>query len=59
MPRLLKVAAAQVGAIDRGASRETVIARLLALVENAAAEHVKLIVFREPSKTCWPNMQAY
>lgn len=48
MPRFLKVAAAQVGAINRGEARDAVVARLIALVEKAAAENVKLVVFREP-----------
>ncbi|BGP37033.1 hypothetical protein JCM10450v2_000943 [Rhodotorula kratochvilovae] len=43
----LRVAAAQVGRIDRGTPRATVIARLNALLDQAAAQKVKLAVFPE------------
>ncbi|GAA5924339.1 uncharacterized protein JCM15063_005606 [Sporobolomyces koalae] len=51
MPRLIRVAAAQVGRIDRSTPREHVLARLNALVEQAAAERVKLVVFPEETFT--------
>ncbi|PBK67599.1 carbon-nitrogen hydrolase [Armillaria solidipes] len=51
MPRLLRVAAAQVGRIDRGTPRAQVIARLIALLEEAAAKSVKLVVFPETTFT--------
>mgnify|MGYP003875168757 CR=1 FL=1 len=51
MVRQLRVAAAQVGRIDRGTPREEVIARLNALLEQAAAQKVKLAVFPETTFT--------
>ncbi|KAK0238183.1 carbon-nitrogen hydrolase [Armillaria nabsnona] len=51
MPRLLRVAAAQVGRIDRGTPRAQVVARLIALLEEAAAKSVKLVVFPETTFT--------
>ncbi|GAA6005368.1 hypothetical protein JCM10207_002955 [Rhodosporidiobolus poonsookiae] len=47
MARILRVAAAQVGRVDRGTPRATVIARLNALLDQAAAKGVKLAVFPE------------
>jgi len=47
MVRKLRVAAVQVGRIDRGAPRAGIIARLVALLDQAAAQQVKLAVFPE------------
>ncbi|GAA5849673.1 hypothetical protein JCM9279_001975 [Rhodotorula babjevae] len=47
MVRKLRVAAVQVGRIDRGAPRADIIARLVGLLEQAAAQQVKLAVFPE------------
>ncbi|GAA5820309.1 hypothetical protein JCM3770_004041 [Rhodotorula araucariae] len=47
MVRTLRVAAAQVGRIDRGTPRAAVIRRLNALLDEAAAAKVKLAVFPE------------
>ncbi|KAK0435197.1 carbon-nitrogen hydrolase [Armillaria borealis] len=51
MPRLLRVAAAQVGRIDRETPRSQVVTRLIALLEEAAAKSVKLVVFPETTFT--------
>ncbi|KAG7448612.1 carbon-nitrogen hydrolase [Guyanagaster necrorhizus] len=51
MPRPLRVAAAQVGRVDRGTPRQQVIARLIRLLEEAAAKSVKLVVFPETTFT--------
>ncbi|KAI5124357.1 hypothetical protein M0805_008964 [Coniferiporia weirii] len=47
MPRLLKVAAAQVGAIGRSTPRAIVLDRLVALLDAAATQGVQLAVFPE------------
>lgn len=47
MVRTLRVAAAQVGRIDRGTSKDEVVARLIKLLEEAASKQVKLAVFPE------------
>ncbi|KAH8117264.1 carbon-nitrogen hydrolase [Phellopilus nigrolimitatus] len=47
MPRLLKVAAVQVGAIHRNTPRTAVLDRLIALLDSAAARGVQLAVFPE------------
>lgn len=47
MPRMLRVAAAQVGRIDRGTPKKEVVARLTKLLEEAASKDVKLVVFPE------------
>lgn len=44
MPRLIKVAAAQVGAVNRTDRREDTLERIIKLVEDAAAQGVKLVV---------------
>lgn len=44
MPRLIKVAAAQIGAVNRTDKREDTLARIIELVEEAAAQDVKLVV---------------
>jgi predicted amidohydrolase len=51
MPRPLRVAAAQVGRIDRSESRASVLARLIALLEEADNQAVKLVVFPEATFT--------
>ncbi|WVQ92942.1 hypothetical protein IAU59_000003 [Kwoniella sp. CBS 9459] len=51
MARSLKVAAAQVGAVHRTTSRAEVLARLIKLVEDAASQGVKLVVFPETTFT--------
>lgn len=51
MPRPLRVAAIQVGRVDRCASREDIIPRLIKLLEEAAAKGVKLAVFPETTFT--------
>ena len=51
MSRRLIVAAAQVGAIDKDAPREETLARLLALLEQAHAQEVQLVVFPECTLT--------
>ncbi|KAK4689304.1 N-carbamoyl-D-amino-acid hydrolase, partial [Tremellales sp. Uapishka_1] len=52
MPRHLKVAAAQVGAVHRSTSRAEVLTRLIKLLQDASAQGVKLAVFRaRPSET--------
>ncbi|KAK0203780.1 carbon-nitrogen hydrolase [Desarmillaria ectypa] len=51
MPRPLRVAAAQVGRVDRGTPRAQVVARLITLLEEAAAKSVKLVVFPETTFT--------
>lgn len=50
-PRTLRVAAIQVGAIDRTTPRSAVIARLISLLLSAAAHNVKLAVFPETTFT--------
>lgn len=47
MPRPLKVAAAQVGAIDRTARRSDTLARLIRLLDEAIAQNVQLVVYPE------------
>lgn len=47
MPRLIKVAAAQIGAVNRTDKREDTLARIIELVEEAAAQDVKLVVLPE------------
>lgn len=49
--RTLRVAAIQVGAIDRKTSPSVVIARLTSLLDKAASEGVKLAVFPETTFT--------
>ncbi|KAK4699591.1 N-carbamoyl-D-amino-acid hydrolase, partial [Phenoliferia sp. Uapishka_3] len=47
MPRILRVAAAQVGRIDRSTPRASILARLIALLEEAANQKVHIAVFPE------------
>ncbi len=49
--RVLRVAAAQVGGIQSTERREQVVERLLALLEQAAADHCRLVVFPELTLT--------
>lgn len=51
MPRLLKVAAAQVGAVHRWSAREETLQRLIKLLENAASKGAQLVVFPETTLT--------
>lgn len=47
MPRILKIASCQVGAVHRTSSREDTMKRLLALLEQAAAQGAQLALFPE------------
>ncbi|WVQ80858.1 hypothetical protein IAT38_002965 [Cryptococcus sp. DSM 104549] len=51
MPRLLKVAAAQVGAVHKDTPRRDVLDRLTRLLEDAAAQGVKVLVYPETTLT--------
>jgi len=51
MSRIIKVAAAQVGAIDRGADRQATLKRLVKLLHEAAEQKVQLVVFPEAALT--------
>lgn len=51
MTRLLRVAAVQVGRVDRSTPRSQVLARLISLLEQAARQQVKLAVFPETTFT--------
>ena len=53
MPRTLKVAAAQMGPNNEGASREEIVDRMLALLDRAAAEQVELIAYPEMALTTY------
>jgi predicted amidohydrolase len=55
MPRNLRVAAIQVGRIDRGESRRVVLARLESLLEDAASKGVRLAVFPETTLCAQTN----
>lgn len=50
-PRILKVAAAQVGAINRNASKTDTVARMMQLLESAISQGVQLVVFPETTFT--------
>ena len=58
MSRILTVAGAQMGPIQRADSREATLARMIALLEQAAAQGAKLVVFPELAFTTffprWP-----
>jgi len=57
MTRIITVGAAQLGPIQRAESRETVVSRMLALMEQAHAKGVDLIVFPELALTTFfPRM---
>jgi predicted amidohydrolase len=51
MTRLLKVAAAQLGPIQRTDNRETVVLRLIELLRNAHSQKAELVVFPELALT--------
>jgi predicted amidohydrolase len=51
MPRILKVAAAQVGAVHRWTPREETLHRLVALLEKAVALGAQLVVYPETTLT--------
>jgi predicted amidohydrolase len=51
MPRIVRVAAAQSGPIQKASRRAAVVARLLALLDKAAAERCDLVVFPELALT--------
>lgn len=51
MPRIIRVAAAQSGPIQKADSRQAVVARLLALLDQAAARRCDLVVFTELALT--------
>jgi predicted amidohydrolase len=51
MARILKVAAAQMGPINEGTSREEAVERMLALLDQAVAEGVRLVAFPEMALT--------
>ena len=51
MSRLITVAAAQLGPVPRGATRASVVARMLALMAQAARERATLVVFPELALT--------
>ena len=47
MPRIIRVAAAQMGPNQRADSREVVLARMVALLEEAAAQGAQFVVYPE------------
>ncbi|NDC44793.1 MAG: hypothetical protein EBZ55_01720 [Actinobacteria bacterium] len=51
MSRVLRVAAAQLGPIQRTDSRESVVTRLMDLMETAAKSNVELVVYPELALT--------
>ncbi len=51
MSRVVTVAAAQLGPVPRGAKRAAVVARMLALMTQAARERATLVVFPELALT--------
>ena len=51
MPRIVTVAAAQLGAIHKADSREAVVARMLALLDQAKAQGADFIVYPELALT--------
>ncbi|MGF7191783.1 putative amidohydrolase [Robbsia andropogonis] len=51
MTRLITVAAAQLGAIQRADTRESVVARMIALLENAHRRGANVVVFPELALT--------
>lgn len=53
MPRTLKVAAAQMGPNNEGASREEIVARMLALLEQAIEDGVQLVAYPEMALTTY------
>jgi len=53
MPRRIKVAAAQMGPNNEGMSREEIVNRMLALLEQARADGVELIAYPEMALTTY------
>ena len=53
MPRNVKVAAAQMGPNNEGASREEIVERMQALLERAVADGVELIAYPEMALTTY------
>src|SRR5512134_1787109 len=53
MPRTLKVAAAQMGPNNEGTPRDAIVERMLALLEQAVAEAVELLVYPEMALTTY------
>ncbi len=51
MPRYVKVAAAQMGAINEGTTREECVERMQALMEQAVAEDVEILAYPELALT--------
>ena len=51
MPRIVTVAAAQLGAIDKADSRQSVVARMIALMNAAKAKGANFIVYPELALT--------
>jgi N-carbamoyl-D-amino-acid hydrolase len=51
MPRYVKVAAAQLGAIPEGTTREQMVERMLTLMDQAAAEDVEIVAYPELALT--------
>ena len=51
MPRYVKVAAAQLGAIPEGTTRKQMVDRMLLLMEQAAAERVEILAYPELALT--------
>src|SRR5439155_13745414 len=51
MPRYVKVAAAQLGAIPEGTTRQEMVERMLALMEQAVADGVEIIAYPELALT--------
>ena len=51
MPRILNIAAAQLGAIQKADSREAVVARMIALADQAKAKGADFIVYPELALT--------
>jgi predicted amidohydrolase len=53
MPRRIKVAAAQMGPNNEGASREEIVERMLGLLERAVEDNVELIAYPEMALTTY------
>jgi len=53
MPRHVKVAAAQMGPNNEGTSREEIVERMLALLEQAVREQVELVAYPEMALTTY------
>jgi predicted amidohydrolase len=49
--RVIKIAAAQLGPVQRAETRQTVVARMLALMQQAAAQECDLVVYPELALT--------